>query len=186
MATTSATTDQIGSEQLIDRGGTVAALLVASAVVAAGTILGRPLAAVDFGDLEALASQRNEVWVFSLLSGLSIGATYLLAGIATCLLVIRRGARLATTGAVLTGIGGLSFSAGFFAVGATSWFASAELASRSAHFDYLQNYAMRAFGPQMAGFLLSVLGLSSWPGHCGVPRPCRAGYRSRSLWLSCS
>jgi hypothetical protein len=106
-----------------------------------------------------VSAHRNEVWVFSLVSGLSIGATYLLAGMATCLLVTGRGARLATAGAVMTGIGGLSFSAGFFALGAASWFASADLAGRAAHFEYLQDNAMRAFSPQMAGFLLSVVGM---------------------------
>ncbi len=159
MAATTTTSIEIRSVQTLDRAPTVAGLLVVSAVVAAGTILGRPLAAVDFDNLGPLAAQRNEVWVFSLVSGLSIGASYVLAGIATCLLVAGRGARLATAGAVLTGIGGLCFAAGFFALGASNWFGSADLPSRATHFEYLQDNAMRAFGPQMAGFLLGVLGM---------------------------
>ena len=159
MATTTATTNRIRSDQHFDRAGPVAALLVVSAAIAAATILGRPVAAVDFDNLRVLTTERNEVWVFSLVSGLSVGATYVLAGIATCLLVTDRGARIATAGAVLTGFGGLSFCAGFFALGAASWFASADLPGQAAHFAYLQDNAMRAFGPQMAGFTLSVLGM---------------------------
>ena len=174
MATTTQTTTQIRSEQRLGRAATVAALLGVSAVIAAGTMLGRPIAAVDFDNLEVLAVERNEVWVFSLVSGLSIGAGYVLAGIATCLLVVGRGARLATAGAVLTGIGGLSFSSGFFAFGSASWFASADVPGGAAYFEYLQDNAMRAFGPQMAGFLLGVLGMfllasALWRSH-EVPR----------------
>ena len=156
MATT--TTTQVRSGQRVSRAATVAALLAVSAVIAAAAMLGRPLAAVDFDNLEALAAERNEVWVFSLVSGLAIGASYVLAGIATCLLVVGRGARLATAGAVLTGIGGLSFSSGFFALGAASWFASADVPGGPESFGYLQDHAMRAFGPQAAGFLFGVLG----------------------------
>jgi hypothetical protein len=174
MATTTTTTNEIRSDQRFDRSGTVAVFLIVSAVVAAGAILGRPIAAVDFDKLGVVAAHRNEVWLFSLVSGFAIGATYVLAGIATCLLVTARGARLATAGAVLTGLGGLSFAAGFFTLGAASWFASADLPGRAAHFEYLQDNTMRAFGPQMAGFLLSVVGMlllawSLWRSHA-VPR----------------
>lgn len=174
MTTTITTTNEVRSGQPFRRAGSVAALLVASAAIAAGAILGRPIAAVDFDDLGVLAAQRNELWVFSLVSGLSIGASYVLAGIATCLIVTGRGASLATAGAALTGIGGLSFSAGFFTLGAASWFASADLPGQAAHFEYLQDNAMRAFGPQMAGFLLSMVGMfllawSLWRSHA-VPR----------------
>ena len=185
MATTTTPTNEIGSEQRFDRGGTVA-LTDPAAVVAAGAILGRPLAAVDFDNLDAVAAHRNEVWVFSLVSGLSIGASYVLAGIATCLLVTGRGARLATTGAVLTGLGGLSFATGFFTIGAASWFASADLPGKVAHFDHLQDHAMRAFGPQMAGFALSVLGMFLLAWSLWRSQAVPAGSRSRSQWLSCS
>ncbi len=156
MATT--TTTRLRPQQSVSRAATVAALLAVSAAIAAAAILGRPLAAVDFDNLDVFKGERNEVWVFSLVSGLAIGASYVSAGIATCLLVVGRGARLATAGAVLTGIGGLCFTSGFFALGAASWFASADGPGGPEQFQYLQDNAMRAFGPQAGGFLLSGIG----------------------------
>jgi len=156
MTTTTAT--RARSRRRNSRPVSVAALLALSAVIAAAAILGRPLAAANFDNFAAFAAQRNEVWVFSLVSGLAIGASYILAGIATCLLVVGRGAGLATAGAVLTGLGGLSFTSGFFALGASSWFATADVPGGAEHFEFVQDHAMRAFGPQAAGFMLSVLG----------------------------
>lgn len=153
-----ATTTQVRPGRRISRPASIAGLLTLFAVIAAAAMLGRPLAAADFDNFEAFAAARNEAWVFSLVTGLAIGASYVLAGIATCWLVVGRGAPLATAGAVLTGIGGLLFASGFFALGVASWFASADVPGGADHFEYVQDNAMRAFGPQAAGFLLSVLG----------------------------
>jgi hypothetical protein len=134
----------------------VAVCLAVGALTAAVTMLARPLPAEDFSNLSAVTPVRDAVWVFGLVEGLGAAVAYLCAGLAVCLLTRDRGSVWATVGAVLTGLGGLLFAAGFFAFGAMSWYASSPGAAT--FFDYFQDNSARVFGVQAAGFGLSSIG----------------------------
>jgi hypothetical protein len=140
----------------------VSVALVLAAVVAAVNLLARPVAAVDTDSYRALAPARDAVWTFALLGGFATALAFVAVGIAVCMLVRSRGAAWATAGALLTTLGGILFCAGFFAWGSVSWYAtSATLApdASRAVFALVQAEDGRAFGPQVAGFALSLLGI---------------------------
>lgn len=161
MATVSSVVESTAAEETqvaVSRTTVVAVGLALSAVVAAANLLGRPIAAVDTEIYAELEAVRNAYWTFTLVGGMSTALAYILAGIATCMLVVRRGATLATAGAILLCIGGVLFSAGFFASGAVSWVTTGGTGSDPAFFAYYQEHSFRAFAPQMIGFLLSTVG----------------------------
>jgi Domain of unknown function (DUF4386) len=144
------------------RAPVVAAVLVVAVLIAAVNLLARPLAATDVDRYASLAPARDAVWTFSLVAGFATGVAYIAVGLAVCMLVQRRGAAWATAGALLTALGGILFCAGFFAWGAVSWYATSDAvpadASRAV-FAVVQAEDGRAFGPQIAGFGLTVLGI---------------------------
>lgn len=144
------------------RAPVVSAVLAIAALVAAVNLLARPLAATDVDRYRSLAPARDAVWTFSLIGGFATGVAYIAAGLAVCMLVQYRGAAWATTGAVLTGLGGILFCAGFFAWGAVSWYATSDAVPADASralFAFVQDESGRAFGPQIIGFGLSLLGI---------------------------
>jgi hypothetical protein len=143
---------------LSSRTAVVAVLLAAGAVTAAVNLLLRPVPALDFGTYAVMRAERDAVWLFSLLGGVSTAVAQLTAGLAACLLTPRKGAALATIGAVLTGLAGVLFCAGFFAIGAVDWYLTADAAGGQALFTYFQSESGQVFGIQAIGFLLSVLG----------------------------
>jgi hypothetical protein len=140
----------------------VSVVLAVAAIVAAVNLLARPLAAVDTDSLSALAPARDAVWTFALVGGFTTAVAFVAVGLAVCMLVPRRGAALATAGALLTTIGGILFCAGFFAWGAVSWYATSGAGGPDASralFAFVQAEDGRAFGLQVAGFALSLLGI---------------------------
>lgn len=143
----------------LSRPKVIAVGMAFTAVVSAINLLGRPIAAIDTDAYAEVAAVRNDYWTFALIGGISMGVVYLLAGIATCMLVTRRGATLATLAAVLLTIGGIAFATGFFALGSVSWFTTGGEAGDSAGFEFFQEHSIRAFGPQMVGFLLATVGI---------------------------
>ena len=146
---------------VVIRSRIVAAALAVLALVAGGTMLARPIAADDWHDYAVFAAEREATWAFSLVVGSATGAAFLTLGLAACLLVRGRGSTLATAGAVLTGLGGLGFAAGFFASGALHWYATADAVPEPAGralMEYADQSPLHVFGPQMAGFMLAVLG----------------------------
>lgn len=161
MATISSAVESTAAEAThiaVSRTTIVAVGLALSAVIAAANLLGRPIAAIDTEIYAELEPVRNAYWTFALVGGVSTALTYILAGIAACMLVLRRGATLATAGAVLLCIGGVLFGAGFFASGAVSWVSTGVVAGDPTFFDYFQEHSFRAFAPQLVGFLLSTIG----------------------------
>jgi hypothetical protein len=139
------------------RARPVAVALASAAVLAAVNMLARPMPAADFDSYSAVRSARDGVWTFALVGGIAGGLAFACLGLAACVLVNGRGSAWATAGAVLTGVGGMLFGAGFFAVGASDWYLTADGAESA--FAYGQDHAARAFGAQAAGFGLSFLGL---------------------------
>jgi hypothetical protein len=83
----------------------------------------------------------------------------------------------ATVGALLTGLGGVGYGAGFFAYGALGWYATSPALpapAGSALLAYADDNALHVFGPQIAGFLLAALGcqllaVALWRSHA-TPR----------------
>lgn len=138
----------------------LAVALALAAAVSAVNILGRPVLAVDTTSFEHVAPARDAVWRFALVGATSTGVAFTAAGLAGCRLVTGRGARLATVSALLTALGGLGFAMGFFAMGATTWYATSAAAgdSAAALVDHIGAESLHAFGPQIAGFLMFVLG----------------------------
>ncbi|WTW98413.1 hypothetical protein OG216_36015 [Streptomycetaceae bacterium NBC_01309] len=139
------------------RARVVAGVLAVAAVAAAVNLLARPLAAADFDSYAAVRSSRDAVWLFALVGGVSSGVAFVCLGLAVCALVASRGAAWATLGTVLLGVGGVCFAAGFFAVGASGWYLTADGAETL--FTYGQDHAVRAFGVQATGFVAVFLGL---------------------------
>ncbi|MEU8362601.1 hypothetical protein AB0C27_41950 [Nonomuraea sp. NPDC048882] len=142
------------------RTGVVAVLLCAGAVTAAADLLLRPVPALDFGTFATMRAERDAVWLFSLLGGVGTAVAHIAAGLAACLLVRHRGAALATVAAVLTGLAGVLFCAGFFAIGAVDWYLTSDATAGRALFDAFQSDSGRVFGIQAIGFLLSVVGFA--------------------------
>ncbi|BBG05002.1 MULTISPECIES: hypothetical protein [Pseudonocardia] len=144
------------------RARVAAAGLAIAAAVAAVNLLVRPLAADATADRAAVLAVREAVWLFGAVGGIATGAVFVALGLVVCLVVpAGRGYASATSGAALTVLGGISFAAGFFAFGVSSWFATLPLddpAASVALFDAVQADAMRSFGPQLAGFLLASVG----------------------------
>ncbi|WP_327587947.1 hypothetical protein OHA25_13810 [Nonomuraea sp. NBC_00507] len=138
----------------------MSALLTMGAVLAAANLLLRPVPALDFGSYAALRAERDAVWLFGLLGGIGTAVAYLAAGLSACLLIRHKGAVLATIGAVLTGMAGVLYCAGFFAIGAVDWYLTADAAGGQALFSYFQDNSGQVFGIQAIGFLLSVLGFA--------------------------
>ena len=158
---TLAATDTGAARSPIVRHRVVAGALAASATVAAVAMLARPLAAEDWHDYAAFSAERDATWLFSVVVGIATGAAFLSLGLAVCLLVQGRGAGLATSAAVLPGLGGLGFASGFFASGALNWYATSDAVPESVATDlmtYAEDHPLHVFAPQMAGFLLSSLG----------------------------
>lgn len=141
-----------------NRKQVVAICLMIAAFVSAVNLLARPIPALDHEVFEQVAGSRNAIWTFSLVGGLAIGLTYVLAGIAVCLLVSRRGATLATSAGLLLGIGGVAFASGFFSSGVMGWMTTGASPDDTTFFDYFWDHSARAFGPQLAGFLLAFVG----------------------------
>ncbi|MEU4408011.1 hypothetical protein AB0F88_26135 [Streptosporangium sp. NPDC023963] len=145
---------------LAGRTAVVTVLLAAGAVLAAANLLLRPVPALDFGSYAALRAERDAVWLFGLLGGIGTAVAHLAAGLSACLLIRRKGATLATIGAVLTGLAGVLYCAGFFAIGAVDWYLTADATGGQALFAYFQDNSGKVFGVQAIGFLLSVLGFA--------------------------
>ncbi|WP_084966032.1 hypothetical protein [Thermoactinospora rubra] len=143
---------------LSSRTAVLAVLLAVGAVTAAANLLLRPIPALDFGTYAAVRAERDAVWLFSLLGGVSTAVVQLTAGLVACVLIRHKGAALATIGAVLTGLAGVLFCAGFFAIGAVDWYLTADASGGQALFAYFQSASGQVFGIQAIGFLLSVLG----------------------------
>jgi hypothetical protein len=158
----------------------VATALASGAVAASVNLLARPLPADDFDTYAASAPVRDALWVFSIIGAVGTAVAYIAVGLAVCLLVPTRGAVWATVGALFTALGGVGYAAGFFAIGAVHWYATSDAIptdAGTALVTYAGEDSGHVFGPQIAGFLLFVVGY--------VVLSAVALWRSRSVprWL---
>lgn len=100
-------------DSLRARLAVVAVVLALGAVVTAGLGLWHPVPDDNdqFG-YSLVEPMRTEWWAWHLLGGIGVAVSTIAAGLGVCQLATRRGAALATTGAVITSLGGLAFAVG--------------------------------------------------------------------------
>lgn len=96
---------------------TAVALMVGSLVTAGLTAWHPEPDSHDHFAYDVVEPIRTEWWAWHVFGGIGMAAAAVAASLAVCMLVPRRGAMLATTGAVLTSLGGLAFAAGIAAEG---------------------------------------------------------------------
>jgi hypothetical protein len=141
----------------------IAALaLTLGAVATAAAVLWRPWGERNDFAYASLAPVRDAAWAGSVLDGLGIAAAGIALGIAVCLLAPARGAVWATTGAVLTGLGGVAFSAALVAFGVLAWYVTAtdaiDAEAGTALLAYFEENPARIAVLQVPGFLLFTIG----------------------------
>lgn len=150
------------SRQPVVRARIVAVVLAAGAVAVAAVLLWHPFGERNDLSYAALAPVRDAAWAGAVIDGLGFAAVGVALGLAACLLAPARGAVWASTGAVLTGAGGIAFCAGMYAVAVLAWFVTATEVVPPETGTELMAYVEENFGRvgalQMAGFLLFTVG----------------------------
>ncbi|MEV6104806.1 hypothetical protein AB0M28_08835 [Streptomyces sp. NPDC051940] len=142
---------------------TVATALALGAATVAGVLLWQPWTERDDFAYDAVEPVRDAAWAGSALDGFGFAVACGALSVLVCLVAAARGARWAHAGAVLTTLGGMFFAAGIFAFGALGWYAtSTDALSAGAGaglLTYVEDHPERVAAPQLAGFLLTTVGL---------------------------
>ncbi|HEU5110088.1 MAG TPA: hypothetical protein VFT95_16220 [Micromonosporaceae bacterium] len=167
------------------RAAIVSVILAAGAAAIAAVVLWQPWGERDHLSYADLAPHRDAMWWGTLIDGLAFAAVGVTLAIAVCGLVpARRGAALATVGAVLTGFGGVAFCAGMVAFGSLAWYVTdpgvVPPENGTTLMTYIEDNPGHVMGAQMAGFLLYTLGslllmAALWRARA-VPRWLPIGY----------
>jgi hypothetical protein len=166
------------------RASVVSAVLALGALAVAVVVLWQPWGERDHLTYADIAPHRDAAWLGTVIDGLGFAAVGIALGLAVCLLAPGRGASWANIGAVLTGFGGVVFSAGMVAFGSFAWSVTNTDAvpanAGTALMKYTEANPGHVLGLQMAGFLLFTVGslvlmVALWRSR-SVPRWLPIGY----------
>jgi len=144
------------------RSAIISAFLALGALAVAATVLWQPMGERNQIGYADIASQRDAAWLGTVVNGLAFAPVGVALGLAVCVLAPRRGSTWANIGAIVTGLGGVTFCAGMVTFGSFAWYATDTDAipadSGTALMAYVENNPGHVLGLQMAGFFLATLG----------------------------
>jgi hypothetical protein len=166
------------------RAAIISAVLTLGALAVAVVVLWQPWGARNALGYADIAPHRDAAWIGAIVDGLGFAAIGIALGLAVCVLAPTRGSTWANIGAVLAGLGGVTFCAGMVSFGSFAWYATSAdaipVTSGTSLMSYVQDNPGHILGLEMAGFVMTTLGslvlmVALWRSR-SVPRWLPIGY----------